>query len=107
MIRDLFEGRALAVLQIVLTVLILAILLATGVIEGTKNGITDIVGMKFHEHLKFITLDGHAYMGAMWMMNNDIYESMPDDLKQIVNDGFDALRRTTIRDAQAPSDRGL
>jgi TRAP-type C4-dicarboxylate transport system substrate-binding protein len=70
--------------------------LATGVIEGTKNGITDIVGMKFHEHLKFITLDGHAYMGAMWMMNNDIYQSMPDDLKQIVNDGFDALRWTTI-----------
>lgn len=34
--------------------------LATGVVDGTKNGITDIVKMKFHEHLKHITLDGHA-----------------------------------------------
>jgi TRAP-type transport system periplasmic protein len=70
--------------------------LATGVIDGTKNGITDIVGMKFQEHLKYITLDGHAYMGALWMMNNDFYDSLDDNLKQIVNDGFDALRWTTI-----------
>ena len=70
--------------------------LATGVIEGTKNGITDIVGMKFHEHLKYITLDGHAYMGAMWMMNNDFYSGLGDELKTIVNDGFDGLRWTTI-----------
>ena len=70
--------------------------LATGVIDGTKNGITDVVGMKFHEHLKYITLDGHAYMGALWMMNNDLYESLDEDLKRIVDDGFDALRWTTI-----------
>ena len=70
--------------------------LATGVIEGTKNGITDIVGMKFNEHLKYITLDGHAYMGALWMLNNDFYQGLPDDLKGIVADGFDALRWTTI-----------
>ena len=70
--------------------------LATGVIDGTKNGITDIVGMKFHEHLDHITLDGHAYMGALWMMNNDVFQSMSDEHKRIVEDGFDALRWTTI-----------
>jgi TRAP-type transport system periplasmic protein len=70
--------------------------LATGVIDGTKNGITDIVGMKFQEHLKYITLDGHAYMGALWMMNNDFYDSLDENLQRIVNDGFDALRWTTI-----------
>lgn len=70
--------------------------LATGVIEGTKNGITDIVGMKFHEHLDYITLDGHAYMGAMWMMNDDVFQAMTDEQKRIVEDGFNALRWTTI-----------
>ncbi len=70
--------------------------LATGVVDGTKNGITDIVGMKFHEHLKYITLDGHAYMGALWMMNNDFFESLSAEEKKIVEDGFDALRWTTI-----------
>ena len=43
--------------------------LATGVVEGTKNGITDIVRMKLHEHFKHITLDGHAYVGAFVVLH--------------------------------------
>ncbi|MEC8391820.1 MAG: TRAP transporter substrate-binding protein DctP [Actinomycetota bacterium] len=42
---------------------------ASGVVDGTKNGITDILGMKFHEHLKHINMDGHAYMGALWFFS--------------------------------------
>ena len=35
--------------------------LQTGVVEGSKNGITDIMGMKFPDAgLQYITLDGHA-----------------------------------------------
>ena len=70
--------------------------LATGVIEGTKNGITDIMSAKLNEHIKYITLDGHGYMGSMWWMNQDAFAELPDDLKQVVDDGFDALRWTTI-----------
>ena len=47
----------------------------TGVVEGSKNGITDIMNMKFPDAgLKYVTLDGHAYMGALWWMNNAKYE---------------------------------
>jgi len=70
--------------------------LATGIVEGTKNGITDIVGMKFHEHLNYMTLDGHAYMGAMWMMNNDALMALTPEQRKIVDDGFNALRWTAI-----------
>jgi len=43
----------------------------TGVVQGSKNGITDIMGMKFPEAgLQYLTLDGHAYMCALWIMNN-------------------------------------
>lgn len=70
--------------------------LATGVVEGTKNGITDIVGMSFHEHLDNMTLDGHAYMGALWWMNNDAFLAMSEDERRIVEDGFDRLRLTTL-----------
>ena len=62
--------------------------LATGVVEGTKNGITDIVSMKFHEHLRYATLDGHAYMAAFWWLNNDFWNSLSHAEKIIVNDGF-------------------
>lgn len=67
--------------------------LATGVVEGTKNGITDIVAMNFQEHLKHITLDGHAYMGGTWFINNDKFMSMPEDLRKIVVEGFDVIEQ--------------
>ncbi|MCK3658113.1 C4-dicarboxylate ABC transporter substrate-binding protein [Pasteurellaceae bacterium Pebbles2] len=60
--------------------------LSTGMVDGTKNGIVDIVQMKFHESLKYITLDGHAYMGGAWLMNNDKFNSLPDHLKKVVLD---------------------
>ena len=69
--------------------------LATGVVEGTKNGIQDIVGMKFHEHIKHITLDGHAYMGALWWFSEPAWQALPDDLKRIVFDGFQHLKTVT------------
>lgn len=69
----------------------------TGVVEGSKNGITDIMGMKFPDAgLQYVTLDGHAYMGALWWMNNDKFQSMPDDLKKVVIDGFNALQQATF-----------
>ncbi|MFD0916644.1 TRAP transporter substrate-binding protein DctP [Pseudahrensia aquimaris] len=69
----------------------------TGVVEGSKNGITDIMGMKFPDAgLKYVTLDGHAYMGALWWMNNDKFKAMPEDMRQVVVDGFAALQQATF-----------
>lgn len=69
----------------------------TGVVDGSKNGITDIMGMKFPDAgLKYVTLDGHAYMGALWWMNNDKFLSMPEDLRRVVVDGFYALQQATF-----------
>ena len=71
--------------------------LQTGVVEGTANGITDIMGMKFPDAgLQYVTLDGHSYMGAMWWMNNEKFLSMPEDLRRVVNDGFSALQQATF-----------
>jgi len=69
----------------------------TGVVEGSKNGITDIMGMKFPDAgLQYVTLDGHAYMGALWWMNNEKFMSMPEDLRRVVVDGFAALQQATF-----------
>jgi TRAP-type C4-dicarboxylate transport system substrate-binding protein len=71
--------------------------LQTGVVEGSKNGITDIMGMKFPDAgLQYLTLDGHAYMGALWWMNNEKFTSMPEDMRRVVVDGFDALQQATF-----------
>ena len=69
----------------------------TGVVEGSKNGITDIMGMKFPDAgLQYVTLDGHAYMGALWWMNNSAFMSMPEELRRVVVDGFAALQQATF-----------
>ncbi|MBW4710690.1 TRAP transporter substrate-binding protein DctP [Roseobacter sp. YSTF-M11] len=69
----------------------------TGVVEGSKNGITDIMGMKFPDAgLKYVTLDGHAYMGALWWMNNAKFKEMPEDLRRVIVDGFSALQQATF-----------
>ncbi len=71
--------------------------LQTGVVEGTANGITDIMSMKFTDAgIKYITLDGHSYMGAFWWMNNSRFTSMTPEQQQIVVDGFSALQQATF-----------
>jgi TRAP-type C4-dicarboxylate transport system substrate-binding protein len=69
----------------------------TGVVEGSKNGITDIMGMKFPDAgLQYVTLDGHAYMGALWWMSNDSFMAMPEDVRAVVVDGFSQLQQATF-----------
>lgn len=71
--------------------------LQTGVVEGTANGITDIMNMKFNEAgIKYMTLDGHSYMGALWWMNNARFTGLSDANKQIILDGFFDLQQATF-----------
>jgi TRAP-type C4-dicarboxylate transport system substrate-binding protein len=71
--------------------------LQTGVVEGTANGITDIMSMKFTDAgVKYLTLDGHSYMGAFWWMGQDRFAALTDAQKQIVVDGFAALQQATF-----------
>ena len=69
--------------------------LATGVVEGSKNGVQDIVGMKFHEHIKYLTLDGHAYMGALWWYSENGWNELTPAQRRIVFDGFQHLKTVT------------
>ena len=62
--------------------------LATGVAEGTKNAISDIVGKKMHEHLKYVVLDEHAYLFAFWWLSDSWLKSLPPDLQTLVLDGI-------------------
>lgn len=69
----------------------------TGVVEGSKNGITDIMGMKFPDAgLQYLTLDGHAYMGALWWMSNESFMGLPEEQRRVIVDGFYALQQATF-----------
>jgi TRAP-type C4-dicarboxylate transport system substrate-binding protein len=64
--------------------------LSTGVVDGTKNGIVDIVMNRFQESLDYMVLDGHAYMGGAWVFNDKKFQTFPDELKKVLIDGIAA-----------------
>ena len=69
--------------------------LATGVVKGTKNGIHDIVSMQLHEQIRFVTLDGHAYMGGLWWYSETSWQTLSAKDKEILREGFHKLKMTT------------
>jgi len=54
----------------------------TGVVDGSKNGITDIMGMKFPD--------------AVWWMNNETFLGMDEGMRRVIVDGFSALQQATF-----------
>ena len=62
--------------------------LATGVVEGTKNAVTDIIPNKMHEVLKFATVDEHAYLYGFNAVSQSFLDSMPDDLRALTVSGI-------------------
>lgn len=61
--------------------------LQTGVVDGSKNSISDIVNANLNEQLKYLTLDGHAYMASMWFMGKQKFDSLTPEQQQVVLDG--------------------
>ncbi|MEO1962026.1 MAG: C4-dicarboxylate ABC transporter substrate-binding protein, partial [Paracoccus sp. (in: a-proteobacteria)] len=45
---------------------------------------------------QYLTLDGHAYMGALWWMSNERFMAMPEDMRRVVVDGFYQLQQATF-----------
>ena len=76
--------------------------LQQGVVEGQENPLANIYSMKFHEVQDYMTLTGHAYHTYAAIMNKQAWESLPDDLKKVVEDamivGRDAARQYTAED---------
>lgn len=62
--------------------------LATGVVEGTKNAVTDIIPNKMDEVLKYATLDEHAYLWGFMAVSQDFLDSLPPDLKALTVSGI-------------------
>lgn len=60
--------------------------LQTGVVDGSKNSISDIVGANLDEQLRYLTLDGHAYMASMWFIGKDRFDSLTPEQQQVVLD---------------------
>ena len=62
--------------------------LATGVVEGTKNAVTDIIPNKMDEVVRFATMDEHAYLWGFMAVSQSFLDSLPPDLKALTVAGI-------------------
>jgi C4-dicarboxylate-binding protein DctP len=60
--------------------------LQMGVVDGQENPVCLIEVMKFYEVQKYLTMDGHIYSIDFTFINDDFFQSLPEDLQQIVLD---------------------
>lgn len=74
--------------------------LQTGVIEGMEASPAMIYSMKFHEQAKYYSKTYHIAAAVYYMFNKKWYDSLPTDLKKIVEDASrDAARyQAELRD---------
>jgi len=59
--------------------------LEAGVVDGQENSISTFLLPKFEKIQKFIVLDGHVYSTYTLLMNEAWYQTLPADLKRIIN----------------------
>jgi tripartite ATP-independent transporter DctP family solute receptor len=68
--------------------------LQTHVVDGQENPLAVIETQKFYQVQKYCALTGHMWVG-FWLLVNGVYwNSMPQNLRKIVGDTFDAETAT-------------
>lgn len=60
--------------------------LQTGVVDGQDNGIILTYTHKLGEVQKYYTMSNHIYCPAPLMVNENVWKSMPDDIKKVIED---------------------
>lgn len=73
--------------------------LSAGLLDGVKNSVQDIVGMKLDDHIHHLLIDRHAYMAALWWVSDAAWLKMPEEVRVAVTHGFAALETATRRAA--------
>jgi len=74
--------------------------LEAGEVGGTADGVVDVVEAGLQGRLAYLTQDRHGYRAALWLMNEEAFQALPPDLRQLVSAGFDELARLTLARAR-------
>lgn len=66
--------------------------LQQGTVDAEENPIPLVYTSKFYEVQKYYTLDGHVYAATVVLINNDYFNSLPEDLQQIIIEGAEKYK---------------
>ena len=81
--------------------------MATGVVDGTLNSVSDIVSGNLHEQIKYLTLDEHTYMGAFWWFSEYRWSRLDESDRRIVSEAYERLKVKTREVAKANEERAM
>lgn len=57
-----------------------------GIIDGQGNSFAVLIPQKYYEVHQYLTITNHMYSAGMILMNNEKFDSLPDDTQQILLD---------------------
>ena len=80
--------------------------LGAGMLAGTKNSIQDVMGMKFDDHIRYLFVDQHSYMAAIWWYSEVGWQRLPPDIREAVQIAFGELAEATrvaAKEREAPA----
>lgn len=75
--------------------------LQQNVFDAQENPINLIDEMKLYEPQKYLTISNHAYTTMMLLINEELYQSMPEDLQEVLKEAaieFRDLNRSIVRE---------
>jgi len=75
--------------------------LQTGVMDGEENPFTQIYSAKFQEVQKYLSLSGHVYTPAYLTVGKTKWESLPADVRKILEDTAKELQAYVYQTAAA------
>ncbi|MDO5022090.1 MAG: TRAP transporter substrate-binding protein [Eubacteriales bacterium] len=61
--------------------------LQQGTADGQENPVELIYSQKFFEQQKYVVYTNHILQTIVWIMNNEFYTNLPDDMKAVVDEG--------------------
>lgn len=58
--------------------------LQTGAFDGQENPATEVKASRFYEVQKYLSFSNHVYTVGFLLMSEQVYQKLPDDLKQVM-----------------------
>jgi len=71
--------------------------LATHTIDAQENPLSLILSAKFYEVQKYVILTNHTLNMSWLLINEDFYQSLPDDLKAVVDEAGEEVTQFVVK----------
>ena len=78
-----------------------------GVVDGQENPISSFIQDKSYEVQKFMVLDGHIAGVVNFIVNEEFYQSLPDELKTVVEEAAAIGVKAAIEVSRDLDERGV